>query len=342
MFLHPTLHAAKRTSLALKIASTIPLLASFAWAQSVVATIPATNGTEGNPMTIAVNPLTHRVYIAGSSVEVVDQNTNEVIDTISVGSGQFDGIAVDPSLRRAYLADQIQGLLAIDLDTNTVVGNFYVADISGVAVNPLTHRVYVGGANAAGSGEVQVFDGSTLAYITDVAQPSSISGFYSPIVINLVTNQIYIALMEAPGSLWVIDGNTNTTAATITGLADFPVGIDVDPIRNLIFVDGLLEQLSKVDGSTNTIISTISNLVGQPDSVSIDPFHQKVYVVNQQGADVEIVDESTNTLESTTVPVGTTPDNSVIDHVHGILYVGNTDENVSNPTGPTVSVIALQ
>lgn len=340
------LFPAARVRSVFKILFTLPLFGSLAFAQSVIATIPATDGTEGNPMTMGVNPLTARVYIAGSNVEVVDQKSNQIIDTISIGSGELQGIAVDPVLRRAYVIDNLDGLFAINLTTNTIAGNDSGANnFNGIAVNPITHRVYVQGPDPAnGDAALFVFDGPTLNPIATIDDNAPV---YTPladpqvyVVVNPVTNKIYVPVNRFPGALWVVDGKTNTNVTTITGLADLAYGADVDPIRNLIFVGGLFSQLSVVNGATNTLIQTYSNTATQPDGISVDPIRQKVYLISQAQDLVQIFDEKTNTFEPTTIPVGGAPVNSAIDYVHGLLYVGNTGE-AGGPPPPSVSVIQL-
>lgn len=329
----------------LKAAFTFLLPGTLAVAQSVIATIPATDGAEGNPMTMAVNPMTGRVYIAGSSVEVVDQKTNQILDTISFGSGQFQGIAVDPTLRRAYVIDYADGLFAIDLDSNSVVGNYATSNGNGIAVNPLTHRVYVQGPDSNGKAALFVFDGPSLHLISTIEDNSpTYNPFGDPqvtVVVNPVTNRIYVPVNLYPGALWVVDGNTNTNVTTITGLADLAYGADVDPLRNLIFVGGWFNQLSVVNGATNTLINTYSNTVTQPDGISVDPLRQKVYLMGQAQDVVQVFDEKTNTFEPNIIPVGGAPDNSAIDYVHGLLYAGNTGE-AGGPPPPSVSVVKLQ
>lgn len=121
-------------------------------------------------MSLAINPLTSGVYIAGSDVEVVDQNTNEIIDTIEVGSGRLQGIAVD--LRRAYIADFTQGVFSIDLTTNSVVASYPYSNMNGIAVNPAKHRVYAQAPDTAnGTAALLVFDDSTLNLITTIDDP---------------------------------------------------------------------------------------------------------------------------------------------------------------------------
>lgn len=331
----------------LNLALALLSMSGFAGAQSLIATIPATNGTLGNPMTIALNPLTGRVYIAGSNVEVVDQRSNQIIDTISVGSGQLQGIAVDPVLRRAYVIDNMQGLFTIDLNTDTVVGHYPYSNTNGVAVNPATHRVYMQAPDLNGNAALFVFDGQNLNLIATVEDNSStFQPFGDPqdvVSVNPVTNTIYVSVNLYPGAIWVVDGKTNTSVTTIKGLAEIAYGLDVDPARNQIWLGGQFGQLSKVDGANNTLISTNSNLAGQPDGVSVDPVHQKVYIALQQQNVIQIVDEKTNTALPTTIPVGGAPVNMAIDYIHGLLYVGNTGETYqNNPPPPTVSVIRLQ
>jgi YVTN family beta-propeller protein len=345
MQFHPIFPAKARA--ALKVASILPLLGSLAFAQSVIATIPATDGTQGNPMSIAVNPLTGRVYIAGSTVEVVDQRTNEIIDNISVGSGQLQGIAVDPLLRRAYVIDNAQGLFAIDLTSDRVVGNYPCANVNGVAVNIATHRVYMQAPDPnQNAAALFVFDGRTLDLITTIDDSGTYQPYGDPqdtVFVNPRTDMIYVVVNLFPGALWVVDGKTNTTVTTITGLADLAYGGDIDPLRDRIFVAGWLSQISEVNGATNTLTSTTSGLVTQPNGVSVDPLNEKVYVVSQQQNLVQIIDEKTNTLETTTIPVGGAPVNTAIDYIHGLLYVGNTGEtNENNPPPPSVSVIKLR
>ncbi|HEV2134090.1 MAG TPA: YncE family protein [Terracidiphilus sp.] len=339
--------SAARARSVLQAALILPLLGSLTYSQSVIATIPASDGTEGNPMTIAVNPLTSRVYIAGSNVEVVNEKTNQVIGTISVGSGQLQGIAVDPTLNRAYVIDNADGLFAIDLNTNTVVGNYgFSSNVNGIAVNPFTHRVYVQAPDpATGQAGMFVFEGASLKLLATIDDSGTYQPFGNPqdqVVVNPVTNMIYTAVNLFPGAVWVIDGKTNTSVTTITGLADLAYGVDVDPARNLVWVSGQFGQVSEVNGATNTLISN-SNPNTYINGISVDPVRQRVYAISTGGDEVQIINEKTNTVEATTIPVGGAPVNSAIDYVHGLLYVGNTGETYQpGAPPPSVSAIKLQ
>jgi len=317
------------------------LLIGSASAQTVIATIPATNGLQGDPMTMAVNPFTNRLYIAGDGVEVVDQKSNNVLQTISVGGGSLSDIAIDPVRRMAYVFDESStagpALYALNL-TNNTIANSLVTN-SGypppmLALNPVTNRLYV----ELPSG-ITVYDASSLAQIALI--PYSQAGPPAQIAVNPATNRIYMLYNLFPGFMQVIDGKTNTTITTITGLAELAISLDIDPFRNLIYVSGQLGQVSAVNGATNTLITTINNIPGQPGGISVDPANQKVYLANSGLNEVQVIDEATNTLESTTIPVGNDPYNTAIDYVHGLLYVANTNESNFVPDGTTVSVIKL-
>ncbi|KAA6461030.1 YncE family protein [Acidobacteria bacterium AB60] len=292
-------------------------------------------------MTIGINPATSRVYIAGDGVEVVDQKTNAILTTISVGGGSLSDIAVDPVRRLAYVFDDSNtvtpGLYVIDLNSNTIVNS--LATGAGypppkLALNPATNRLYVGLPDG-----VHVYDASTLSQLALV--PYTYSQL-AKINVNPVTNRIYVLYNLFPGFMQVIDGKTNTTITTVGGLAELADGMDIDLFRDLIYVSGELGQVSVVNGATNALVTTINNLPGQPEGVSVDAANQKVYVANFALNQVNIINEKTNTLTSATVPVGPGPVNTAIDAVHGLLYVGNSDENSNYvPNGTSVSVIRV-
>lgn len=338
MFCDPALKCVK---LAVCMLITFPSLVNYASAQTVIATIPATDGVEGNPMTMAVNPFTNRLYIAGDGVEVVDQKTNTVLETIPVGGGSLSDIAVDPVRRMAYVTDApysgTPSVYSINLTTNTIVNSFPIYQSYPppmLALNPLTNRLYVEGNNG-----IVVLDASSFQQIASI--PYSHSGPAAQIAANPATNRIYMLYNLFPGFMQVIDGNTNTTITTMTGLAELATSLDIDPFRDRLYVSGELGQVSVVNGATNALITTINNIPGQPEGISVDPANQKVYLANAAQNEVQIIDEATNTLESTTIPVGSGPVNTAIDYAHGLLYAGNTNEFNYVPNGTTVSVIKV-
>jgi DNA-binding beta-propeller fold protein YncE len=330
----------KQSALVRKVAyvAASALLFSFtgiaAIAQTVIATIPAQEGSLGLPFTIAVNPFTRLVYIAGNGVEVVDQKTNRPITTIDVGKDQLSGIAINPVTRKLYVTDYNTGLYLIDLTSNAIVGHFSLDVALSVAYSPLTNRVYT----LDNYGHVWVNDGTTGALIKEIITPTpSGSSQAATLTINPLTNLIYIPLETAPGQVWVVNAITNEVK-TVPLQGSYSYYAGVDPLRNIIYISDQEGQIDVLNGATNSDRAFITGIPLQPQALSVDPITHKVYLSNADST-VEVIDGTTNTLTSSVIPVGTNPDFSTIDLVHGLLYVGNTAE--FQPGTQSISVIKL-
>jgi YVTN family beta-propeller protein len=131
-------------------------LVYVAMANDTVAMVdPATNTVTGlievgaAPQGMAINPLTRKLYVTnmnGSSVSVIDLNTNTVTKTEFVFSNQPQRVAVDPIKNRIYVAgygnflvDQIDG----NTDTNIGYRSVNCTYPNDVAVNAQTRDLFV-------------------------------------------------------------------------------------------------------------------------------------------------------------------------------------------------------
>ena len=312
-----------------------PFSGIAAFAQTVTATIPAQEGSDGLPLTIAVNPLTQLVYIAGNGVEVVNQRTNTPVRTIDIGQNQLSGIAINPATRKLYVTDFNTGLYVVDLTSNTVVGHFPLPVAFSVAYSPVTNRVYT----LDNEDNVWVNDGTTGALIKEIVTiPPNGTPLGSTITINPATNLIYIPQGTTPGEVLVVNA---VTTVPLEGSGSFYAG--VDPLRNIVYISdsGNAASGSQVDvlnGATNKETAFITGIPLQAEALSVDPRTRLVYLSNANGT-VEVIDGKTNTLTPTVIPVGTNPIFSTIDLVHRLLYVGNTAE--FQPGTQSVSVVKL-
>jgi YVTN family beta-propeller protein len=145
------------------VAGTAPINAvGDVWAidgntNTVMATIPVSNAATGG---IAVNPFTRRAYVTNAcsatepqqcpnTISVIDETTNQIVDTIPVTSGSPAPIAVD----------ELRDVIYTCIETSSGVG---VSIINGknkhllatvpfpnpgsicaeIAVNPITNRIY--------------------------------------------------------------------------------------------------------------------------------------------------------------------------------------------------------
>jgi DNA-binding beta-propeller fold protein YncE len=107
-----------------------------------VATIPVTS-----PQSLALNPITNRLYVAGQgndTVEVVDTVTRTSVGTLDVGGSSL-GVEVDPTTNRVFVGDYSNGTLDVFggadglLDDTYPVGDEPIT----VAFDPVTGNAWV-------------------------------------------------------------------------------------------------------------------------------------------------------------------------------------------------------
>jgi DNA-binding beta-propeller fold protein YncE len=187
---------------------------------------------------IGVNVVTNRVYatscnfsLVQCNVIVIDGNTDNIVATIPIASGQELGlraVAVNPVTGRIYVTDTDNQLLdVIDGTTNTIIREVPMPNqVEGVAVDPKTGRIYVGVAGFPGS--IAVVDGSTNTIIANIP----LTSFPEQIATNFKLNQIYVPIDT--NMLSIINGATNQVEASVpTG--PFPQGVDVNVQNDKVY-----------------------------------------------------------------------------------------------------------
>lgn len=166
---------------------------------------------DGMPLHLAVNSVTHQVYvtkqyrcpnggatqIASTTLTVIDGTTNADVQDIPLDAG-LQGVAVDETTNRIYVANPTRSELAvIDGFTNVVQAHVPVADSPrGVAVNPATGHVYVTN-----------YGSSSVTAIDDVSgcHPRRQVGLHpEAVAINPVTGRVYVVNSDS-GTLSVIE-----------------------------------------------------------------------------------------------------------------------------------------
>ncbi len=192
-------------------------------------TLIATVSVADNPFSIAVNPVTNRVYSRGAqSVSVLDGVTNTVIATIPVDGGPW-GLAVNASTNRVYVSDAAAGAVdVIDGGTNIVIASIPLgAQPWGMDVNPAANRLYV----AAGS-DVKVVDTTTLSVIAAVP----VEGEALAVASNPATNRLYVRTEQ--GGVAVVDALTNAVVRTfaVSDGSATNADVGVNPATNAVYV----------------------------------------------------------------------------------------------------------
>jgi YVTN family beta-propeller protein len=192
----------------------------------------------------------------------------------------------------------------------------------GVAVNPVTKKVYV---TNEFSNTLSVISGLT----DSVANTITVGNFPYGVSVNPFNDRIYVT-NRGSNTISVIDGPTNTKLSNVV-VGNSPVGIGVNPSSNWIYVANINSgTVSVIDGITNKVTDTIP--VGKaPYGVAVNPITNKIYVTNIESNTVSVIDGKTNKVYST-ITVGKSPVGVSADTRRDVIYVTNHSSN-------TVSVI---
>ena len=197
----------------------------------VTNTASTIGGLGAHPISLAVNSITNRIYVANqisNNVSVLDGATNSIITTIAGFSGPV-GVAVNPITNHVYIGNSVtDSLSVIDGATNTTIASITLGtDPFRVAVDSSTNRIYV---TQWLTDSVSVVDGSSNTIIASIGVGDSPLG----IDVNPNNGRIYTANIGSD-DVSVIDGTTNTLVSAIA-VGDNPVGVAVNPATSRIYV----------------------------------------------------------------------------------------------------------
>ena len=352
-------HLLVRIGLSLLLVGSLLFAGALPTSAAATYTVSVTIPLDDLPQGVGVNPATGKVYVADyghAAVWVIDETTNAIVATIPVGTNTVGntpnginplGLAVDPVTDRIYVAN-LNGAAApfdgnvsvIDGSTDTLTESMAVGDIpngitnypSSVAIDPTTHIVYVGsnvwfGGTSFG-GSVTAIDESTNTIITTVP----VAGTSNPWLAVDPTTHTLFATTGTNGTVLVMDGSTLAVTDTISDGTD-PSGVAIDPITHTVLVsDPSNNSVSVIDETTDTVTSTIP-VGGRPAWIADDSAINTFYVANSDDGTVSVIDGASETVVDTVV-VGSDPLFLDVDPNTHAAYVGNV-------TGKSVSVITV-
>ncbi len=326
---------------------------------AVTATVP----TDQYPLSIAVDPVTHHVYVGNDgSAQVISGVTDKVMTTYhQIGGGiGVNGVAVDSKAGLAWFANGT-ALAEVDTSTNAFVGQVSTYDGTGgfsgylpwgVATDPLTAQVFTADS-AYNSGQVSTLNewsgalADTNKSVDDApgptgAQPHGIA--LDPgrkLVFTADLGDTRLSVLTMGGALLhVIDLQT---------LGGGPQQVAYDPNDNRLLItmwaqgpgavhpeDG---QLLVLNASTFKKVEAIP-LQLDPTGIAVDPYDHAIFVTNENQTtgnavgSLSVIDDRTLNVEQT-LPVGVRADAVAVDTETHTVYVANEGSN-------TVSVVNLQ
>ena len=317
-------------------------------AQRIVASIPVGVFPEG----VAVNRLTNRVYVANlvgqpippfmqapNTVTVIDGARNRVVDEIVTGLNFQIGLAVDESRNLIYVATLDNGVGVIDGKTDQVIANIPVdGEPVFPGINPFTKSVYVSNQK----GWVSLLDEDENNIIATIPLSDGDSdGEPEGVAVDPISNRVYVANLDPEGSVWAIDGSTNTVIATIP-VGNSPYGIAVNPLTRRVYVANSCtetfpspcsETVSVINERTNQVLATVA-VGGIPVATAVDELRNLIYTGNGSPGGVSIINGKNNHL-LTTIPLA-----NPLSGCAGVAV--NTLTNLAyctNPDSDTVTVV---
>ena len=212
---------------------------------------------------IGVNSLTNRIYVTSSQgVSVIDGNTNSIIDFIRVFNSASE-IVVNSETNLIYVIRPTNSVKVIDGETNKVIDNIRIhriMNIEGLAVNPVTNRIYVGSFTAVFAALLQQDADSKLP-------------------------QGRIARNQSTG-ICVINGKTNKVMECLTSPISTVIG--VNPTTNRIYTASH-DEINVVDGEKNLVIATVKVESGPKQAIGINPLSNLIYITNPRSGNLTVI-----------------------------------------------------
>jgi YVTN family beta-propeller protein len=314
----------KNTAYAILLIVLAVLVPNIIFADWVTTTIIAGD----QPRTVAINPVTNKIYIANENsddVTVIDGATNNAT-TLLVGA-QPHAIAVNPATNKIYVANAgSDNVTVIDGENNNTTTVPAVDGPVAIAVNSVSNKIYVANGN---SGNVTVIDGATN---DTTIVPVGMAPY--AICVNPVTNRIYVANAFS-NNVTVIDGDDNSTASVYVG--NIPMAIAMNPVTNKIYVANFFDDAVAVINGDSHSIGFVS--VGStPSAICVNPVTNKIYVTTKDA--VVVIDGNTNGKTFINIADGC---NAVtVNSVTNKIYVvRNSSDSVTVVQGDDNSTISL-
>lgn len=173
---------------------------------SIVNTIPV--GI--NPRVVSVNPDTNMVYVGSwePKVYIINGNTDMLVHTIEAPLGSINGIAINPTTNRLYVAEATGWVSVFDAGNYSFIEQIPVGQNPySLAINPANNRIYV---TREAVNNLAVIDGNTSTIISSFSTGQHPRG----IGINVAKNRLYVA-NAGENFVSVIDATTGDRLADV-------------------------------------------------------------------------------------------------------------------------------
>ena len=112
----------------------------------------------------------------------------------------------------------------------------------------------------------------------------------------------------------------------IINSGSFPIGIDINPITNKLYVANQFSNTISVIDTDKSKVEKNIDVENSPYDVDVNPFSNRIYASNRDSDTISVIDGFTN-KELTRIRVGDSPLGIGINLGRGWVYVANLDSN---------------
>ncbi|MGB8407177.1 MAG: YncE family protein [Mycobacterium sp.] len=298
--------------------------------------VVATVAMPSMPGGIAVDPATHKIYVAtpeDNAIQVVDPESRKIVGVITSATHPVL-LQIDPAKNRLYSANYAEtngdggSVELIDLGTAQVTATIPVGNRPLLAVDTAADVAY---SISAKDFTLSVIDPEQAVVTSTAAPPPGQLTGVSAITVDPANHTLYAA-DEVQHLVAAVDPNTGT-ATPVADVGDQPGAVGVDPSTHLIYTLDYgtgRGAVSVVDPTTHQKIANLPAGDG-PTDIAIDAAGHLAYVTNNGGS-VSVLDLASRSLVSD-VRAGQAPTAVAVDPQTHTVYVGNVGDK-------TISVIA--
>ena len=249
------------------------------------------------PVSIALNPETNRIYVTNSgsaNVSVIDGNTDKVIATVPVGDLPYT-ITVNRVANKVYVSRTFSDVTVIIAGQTNVPTTVKAGVGDAVAAESLDNGAYL---TSFESLHVTVFDGAS-DHTSKIETPNHMWAMAA----SPATKKVY-AVSVGDSSVTIIDGSSHAARVVKTG--EIPSAVAADQSSGKVFVANFAgNDVTVIDGSTDSVAATVS--VGpKPQAIAVDSTNHKVYVASTHESTTTVLD-GTNDAVLGTVKTGNAP-----------------------------------
>lgn len=290
---------------------------------------------DAGPRGITVDSLARRAYVTtGDGLAIINLEGSKLMATVPLGADP-QGVAVNPSTGRVYVALSGEGSLSVvdGFEGRVLAVVTGLKRPRGVAVNPTTDRVYV---TDTGAGRLLVIDGTSNETLVSLPMGS----YPDAVAVDPEANRIYVA-NAGDGSLSILDG-TNHELITSVKVAEGPVlssaegpllGMAVNRNTGRVYIVHVLvpgrHGLAVIDGRRGEVVATLagdySHPLGATYAVAVDEKTNRLYLA--AGGELLVINGESHDLLAV-IPTGAIAYNFglAVDQATGQVCVADVQE----------------